>query len=105
MTRTDLARTRPFPEWFKLSEVLTAQIMARMAEATSAVAMVDQVRFAPMQALWFVGNTLTLANQANRDGMHANALSLTRQCVEAIGIIELGVCGPCRRRGQAAALG
>lgn len=25
--------------------------------------------------------------------MHANALALTRQCVEAISIIELGVCG------------
>jgi len=25
--------------------------------------------------------------------MHANALSLTRQCFEAIGIIELGICG------------
>lgn len=25
--------------------------------------------------------------------MHANALSLTRQCVEAIGVIELGICG------------
>ncbi len=44
-------------------------------------------------AHWFLLDTLLLANQANREGMHANALALTRQCVEAISIIELGVCG------------
>lgn len=93
MTRIDAASSRPIPEWFRFSQALTAQIMSRMGEATSAVTMIDQVRFAPMQALWFVGNSLSLANEANREGMHANALSLTRQCVEAIGIIELGVCG------------
>lgn len=46
-----------------------------------------------MLAHWFVLDTLLLASQANRDGMHANALALTRQCVEAISITELGVCG------------
>jgi hypothetical protein len=55
--------------------------------------MIPQVRSAPMLAHWFVLDTLLLANQANRDGMHANALALTRQCVEAISVIELGVCG------------
>lgn len=45
-----------------------------------------------MLAHWYVLDTLLLANQANRDGMHANALALTRQCVEATSIIELGVC-------------
>ena len=46
-----------------------------------------------MLAHWFVLDTLLLANQANREGMHANALALLRQCVEAISIIELGLCG------------
>jgi hypothetical protein len=55
--------------------------------------MIPQVRSAPMLAHWFVLDTLLLANQANREGMHANALALTRQCVEAISIIELGICG------------
>jgi len=45
-----------------------------------------------MLAHWFMADTLILANQANREGMHANALSLTRQCIEAIGVIELGIC-------------
>lgn len=45
-----------------------------------------------MLAHWFVLDTLLIANTANRDGMHANALALTRQCVEAMSIIELGVC-------------
>jgi hypothetical protein len=34
---------------------------------------------------------MQLANRANRDGMHANALSITRQCLEAISVIELGL--------------
>jgi hypothetical protein len=45
-----------------------------------------------MLAHWFMLDSLLLANKANRDGMHANALSLTRQCVEALGVIELGIC-------------
>ena len=46
-----------------------------------------------MMAHWFVLDTLLLANRANRDGMHANALVLMRQCVEAISVIELSLCG------------
>jgi len=51
-----------------------------------------QVRSAPMLAHWFLLDTLLLANKANRAGMHANSLVLTRRCVEAISIIELGLC-------------
>lgn len=46
-----------------------------------------------MLAHWFLLDSLLLAHQANKDGMHANALAITRQCIEAIGIIELGICG------------
>jgi hypothetical protein len=46
-----------------------------------------------MMAHWFLLDTLLLANQANRDVMHANALMLTRQCVESMSIVELGMCG------------
>lgn len=81
------------PEWFLLSEDATSQVMARIAEATQACQMSIQVRSAPMLAHWFMLDSLLLANQANRDGMHANALSLTRQCLESLSIIELGLCG------------
>lgn len=81
------------PEWFLLSEEATSQVMARIAEATQACGMSIQVRSAPMLAHWFMLDSLLLANQANREGMHANALSLTRQCLESLSVIELGICG------------
>lgn len=84
---------RPSPEWFGLSEEVTPQVMRRIAASVSSNAMALQVRSLPMLAHWFTLDSLLLANHANRDGMHANALALTRQCVEAIGIIELGICG------------
>lgn len=85
--------TRSTPEWFKLCDEATSQMMRRIADAVSANEMTLQVKSAPLLAHWFILDTLLLANQANRDGMHANALALTRQCVEAIGVIELGICG------------
>lgn len=81
------------PTWFPIAEEATPQVMRRIADSVTAIVMVPQVRSAPMMAHWFMLDTLLLANQANRDGMHANALALTRQCVEAISIIELGICG------------
>lgn len=83
----------PIPEWFSASEAATEEVMKRIAASIRDLPMAQQVRSAPMLAHWFLLDTLLLANRANRDGMHANALALTRQCVEAIGIIELGVCG------------
>ncbi len=91
--RYTVVMSRPVPEWFPLSEQATPEVMRRIADAVKANTMSLQVRSAAMLAHWFVLDTLLLANQANRDGMHANALALTRQCVEAIGVIELGICG------------
>src|SRR5665213_3092833 len=85
--------TRPTPEWFSISETTTAQVMQRIAASVSDLAMTPQVRSAPMLAHWFLLDTMLLANHANKEGMHANSLALTRQCVEAMGIIELGTCG------------
>ena len=85
--------SRPIPEWFTASEATTGEVMQRIAGSVRDLHMAEQVRSAPMLAHWFLLDTLLLANQANRDGMHANALALTRQCVEAIGVVELGVCG------------
>ena len=47
-----------------------------------------------MQAHWFVLDSLFLASRANKEGMHANALALTRQCIEAISVIEMGLASP-----------
>jgi hypothetical protein len=85
--------TQTPPEWFTISEEATPAIMRRIADTVKSVQMTPQVSSAPMLAHWFVLDSLLLANQANRDGMHANALGLTRQCYEAINIIELGICG------------
>ena len=85
--------TRKTPEWFLLSEEATSQVMSRVAKAVSGSQMSMQVRMSPTLAHWFMLDSLLLANKANRDGMHASALSLTRQCLEALGIIELGICG------------
>lgn len=85
--------TRRAPDWFTSSEEANTPVMHRIAASVSDLPLAVQVRSAPMLAHWFLLDSLLLANQANRAGMHANALSLTRQCVEAIGVIELGVCG------------
>lgn len=85
--------TKPVPEWFTLSETLTPSIMRCVADAADANGMNIQVRHAAKLAHWFLLDSMMLANRANRDGMHANALALTRQCIEAIGVIELGICG------------
>ena len=84
---------RPIPEWFKLTDATTSETMKRIADAVASNNMALQVKFAPILAHWFMLDSLFLANQANRDGMHANALALTRQCIEAVGVIELGICG------------
>jgi len=81
------------PEWFELGEAATPAAMSRIAEACKSNGMGLQVQLASSLAHWFMADSLTLANQANREGMHANALALTRQCIEAVGVIELGICG------------
>jgi hypothetical protein len=83
---------RSIPEWFKIMDTATRQVMQRIADAVSANTMSLQVKSSPMLAHWFILDTLSLANQANREGMHANALALTRQCIEAISVVELGIC-------------
>ena len=88
-----MSDTHSIPEWFRLSEEATGQVMSRIADAVTANSISLQVRFAPRLAHWFMLDSLLLANRANREGMHANALSLTRQCLESLSVIELGMCG------------
>ncbi len=80
------------PEWFTIGDSATAPIMGRIADILSASELPAQVRFHPLLAHWFLLDTLALAHEANRQGMHANAIILTRPCVEAISVIELGIC-------------
>lgn len=88
-----MGRPNNTPEWFVLSEQANSQIMERIASAVSACQLPLQVQRAPMLAHWFMLDSLLLANRANREGMHANALSLTRQCLESLTVIELGISG------------
>ena len=83
---------KSIPEWFSISEEATAQVMERISKTVSSNSMALQVKSSPMLAHWFMLDSLLLANQANREGMHAIALALTRQCVESMGVIELGIC-------------
>lgn len=85
--------SRSAPDWFNLSEEAAPLVMKRIAGAVSACQLSMQVQMSPTLAYWFMLDSLLLANQANLEGMHANALSLTRQCLEALTVIELGICG------------
>ena len=67
--------------------------MRRMADVVKTSAMSLQMRSSPLLARWFVLDSMRIANRANREGMRANALALTRRCVEAISVIELSICG------------
>jgi len=87
------------PEWFSLVEAAAPEVMSRIARAVDANAMAVQVRHSPMLAHWFMCDSLFLANQANRQGMHANALSLIRQSFEALNIVELGICNRPKAEG------
>lgn len=81
------------PLWFELSEKTTNLVMKKVAGALENPPFPLQVKMLPAQAHWFLLDSLLLANQANREGMHANALAITRQCIEAISVVELGLCG------------
>ncbi len=82
---------RKIPEWFNLSENRTPATLQRLSQSLASLQLPLQVKHLPLQAFWFLSNSLYLANQANRAGMHANALAVTRQCLEAMSIIELGL--------------
>ncbi len=79
------------PDWFPLAEGIIPRILERLASQADNLNLPMQVRFAPRQAFCFLVNSMLLANRANREGMHANALAITRQCLEAISVLELGL--------------
>jgi hypothetical protein len=81
------------PKWFSFAEKANPETMKRIAASVSTVPFSLRIKSLPTQAHWFALDSLLLANRANREGMHANALALIRQCIEAISVIEVGLCG------------
>ncbi|MEM6458942.1 MAG: hypothetical protein AAF710_06080 [Planctomycetota bacterium] len=81
------------PEWFNLSEDITTSVLQRVSQTIQDSDLPVCIRSVPLLSFWFFLDSIRLANQANRDGMHANALSLTRQCFEALIVIDLSICG------------
>jgi hypothetical protein len=79
------------PEWFAAAEGAIPEVLRRLAKAVDHLPLPIQIGLAPSQAFWFLAASMTLAREANLRGMHANALSITRQCLEAISIVELGL--------------
>ena len=80
------------PEWFSLTNEATGPIMSRVAAALQDNGLSVQHKQFPLMAHWFFLDSLFYANTANRDGAHANALSITRQCIETMSVMELGMC-------------
>lgn len=66
--------------------------MERVAEALQHAGLPVEKKYFPIMAHYFFLDSLYYANTANRDGAHANALAITRQCLEAMSVIELGMC-------------
>lgn len=86
-----MTKAAKLPEWFTLSEQLTPLTFKRLDLALSNLDLPIEVKQQPLQAFWHLLNVLYIANKANREGMHANALSITRQCIECISLIEIGL--------------
>lgn len=83
----------PTPDWFDRSQAVGPLVMDRVSCAVSESQLPQRVSVYPQLAFWFLCDSLSIASQANQEGMHANAVSITRSCVEAITIIELGLVG------------
>ena len=80
-------------EWFAIYHEAMPLITQRLAEALRRLSLPTAVELCPWGAFWFLRNCQQLADMANREGMHANAMAITRQCLEAMSIVELGLSG------------
>ncbi len=94
-------RQREIPEWFSKAEEAFDPIHQRIAAAVKAHGLPTHLSLAPQEAVYFFVHSMQIAYEANKAGVHANALSQTRYCVEALTIIELGIC---RKNGREAIL-
>lgn len=88
------------PDWFIVSESITPEIWKRVGAAVGDCGLPVQYNYLPLQAYWFFVSSLTIAHDANRGGLHANALANTRLCIECLSIIEIGLCRAEERTEQ-----
>jgi hypothetical protein len=80
------------PPWFIQSEKAFHPTMQRIGAAVGTTGLSVDLGHLPLSAYWFYTISLHIAWEANKNGMHANALATTRLCIEAMSIVELGIC-------------
>lgn len=82
------------PEWLRLGERILGPLLADTSRALKDLSGADyHVTQLPTLALFHFAHSLQTRIDINRDGRHAVALSLLRQAVEALTIVELGLVG------------
>lgn len=80
------------PEWFLLCSELHNVILDSALEHLASRNGPDvHLNLMPLSAVHHFINCLTTSEEANRKGMHAVAISLLRQCVEALVVIDAGL--------------
>lgn len=91
---------RDIPEWFTRAEEAFHPVHQRVAAALKSHDLPTHLSLAPQEAVYFFVHAMQIAYEANKAGIHANALSQTRYCIEALTIIELGMCRTNGREGM-----
>ena len=83
---------REYPEWFVLAEKAFDPTHRRIAAAVQDHGLPVHLSLAPQEAVYFFIHSLQIAQDTNKAGIHANSLAQTRYCIEALSIMELGIC-------------
>lgn len=83
------------PDWLTLGEAMLGPILQDTSISLQGFSGPDfHVTQIPTLALNHLDHSLQTAIEANKEGRHAVALSLLRQAVEALTIVELGLVAP-----------
>lgn len=88
MTRSNKAT----PQWYELGQPLFWELPKFAYETTSSCKDLSQdlATTAVCASIHFI-HCLNLSVEANQKGQHAVSIALIRQCVESLGVIEIGV--------------
>jgi len=82
------------PEWVRLGDAILGPLLADTSQALASFSGADyHITQVPRLALHHLAHCLQTSIDTNRDGCHGVALSLLRQAVEALTIVELGLVG------------
>jgi hypothetical protein len=82
-------------DWLHLGQAILGPLLQTASEGLRHYAVTDlHVAQIPSLALYHLGSCLDVSGTANEEGHHAVAISLTRQSIEALTIIELGFLEP-----------